>query len=64
MIFAAVSVEPLQRVAYAAVHRAPGCSESHRLVSSPARVARLRRGNGGSLHTLLEHTYSAATTVH
>ncbi len=61
---AAVSLESLECVTDAAVHRTPGRSKGHRLVSSPTRAAGLRRGNGRPLHPLLEHSHSAATAVY
>lgn len=64
MINTAVSVESLERVTDAAVHGAPGRSEGHRLVSSPAWAAGLRRGNGRPLHPLLEHSHGAAAAVY
>lgn len=60
----APGVEPFQPEPRAAIHGAPGCSESHRLVSTPARPPRLRRRHRRPLHPLLEHADRAAPAVH
>lgn len=60
----ATCVEPLKRAARAAIHRALGCSEGHRLVAPPARPAGLRWRHGWPLHPLLEHSDRPAAAVH
>ncbi len=55
-------VEQLQPAPGAAVQRSSGRCEGHRLVSSPARSPGLRRGNGGPLPSLLEHSDRTGVT--
>ena len=64
LLSAAARVEPLQRPPGAAVHRALGCSEGHRLVSPPARLTGLWWRHRRPLHPLLEHSDRPAAAVH
>ncbi|KAG5851445.1 hypothetical protein ANANG_G00093510 [Anguilla anguilla] len=57
-------MEPLQPAAGAAVHRAPGGGEGHRLVPPPARPPGVRGGHGRPLRALLEHADGPAAAVH
>jgi hypothetical protein len=61
---AAAGLEPFKPEPRAAVHRAPGSREGHRLVPSPARLAGIGRRHSRPLHPLLEHTHWPAAAVH
>lgn len=61
---AVTGVEPLERSACTAVHRALGCSEGHCLVASPAWLAGLWRRHSWPLYPLLEYTDRAALAMH
>uniref|UniRef100_A0A8I3WYC9 Fizzy and cell division cycle 20 related 1 n=1 Tax=Callithrix jacchus TaxID=9483 RepID=A0A8I3WYC9_CALJA len=60
----AAGLESLEPESCAAVHRAPGGREGHRLVPAPARPVGLGGRHGRPLHPLLEHADGAATAVH
>lgn len=62
LLLLVTGVEQLQSAPCAAVQRSSGRCEGHRLVSSPARPAGLRRGNGGPLPSLLEHSDRTGVT--
>jgi len=61
---AVTRMEPLERPACAAVHRALGSSEGHRVVASPARPFGLWRRHSRPLHPLLEHSDWPAPAMH
>ena len=56
LYFTAICMEPLEHITGPAVHRAQCSGQSHSLVTSPTRSARVRRGNRWPLHQVLEHT--------